>query len=191
MSAEMWDYASPYEKNNFGSRCEIYYDKFISFLHRLFKRWKTMDATHSLTVVFFSRTFIGSAPGINISGVDDGSVGRDIYGRKYEDHFRIIIENEVSTDWESLVVKFKEAFVQYPLGMGWNLKPGSSMRRPSLASQGNVLEAINVTLNLLQYHYFGEFSFHLFMFPERRIVVSHTFYSKYLQIAIYIEQETR
>jgi hypothetical protein len=37
---------------------------------------------------------------------------------------------------------------RYPLELGWNFD-----RRPSTASQGNILEAINVTLNLMQYHF--------------------------------------
>ena len=109
-----------------------------------------------MTVVFFSRTFLGSGHGLFVPGEVQSRVQRDIYGRRYEDHFRMIIENEVSSDWETLVVRFKEAFVKYPIEMGWNLETGDESRRPSLASQGNVLEAINVTLNLMQYHYLGE-----------------------------------
>ena len=74
---------------------------------------------------------------------------QDVYGREFEDHYKPIIENETCIDWETLIVKIKEEFIKYPLEVGWNL----SDRRPSSASQGNLLEAINVTLNLMQYHY--------------------------------------
>ena len=64
-----------------------------------------------------------------------------------------MIEHENPSDWETFIVGIKEAFVRYPIEVQWNLQSGSQSRRPSSASQGNVLEAINVTLNLLQYHY--------------------------------------
>jgi Vacuolar membrane-associated protein Iml1 len=153
----MWDYASPYERNRDESKCETYFDKWISFVRRLFDKWKEVEVTHSLTVVSFSRTFIGESPPIwyaasqrkNASPTKD----HDIYGRHFEDHFRIVIENETSSDWDSLVVRLKEAFVRYPCEVGWNLESGADARRPSSASQGNVMEAINVTLNLLAFHY--------------------------------------
>ena len=40
--------------------CEIYFDRFASFMIRLFDQWKELKVTQSLTVVFFSRTFISS-----------------------------------------------------------------------------------------------------------------------------------
>ena len=164
MSSEMYDYASPYEPESTGSggdvetsstnnsRCDLYFDKLITFWRRLFAKWKELEVTHSLTVVFFSRTFVGG-PQVSMARESGGGLQRDVYGRQYEDHFRIIVENERTPDWDSLVVRFKEAFIRYPSEVGWNLKLGDEARRPSSASQGNVLEAINVTLNLLQYHY--------------------------------------
>jgi len=160
MSAEMWEYSSPYERDKEESRCETYFDKWIAFLHRLFAQWKDLEVTHSLTIVFFSRTFLGTSPPLMhlkrgsssaTSGTNTGT--RDVYGRAYEDHFRIVIENTTCTDWDSLIVHLKEAFVKYPREVQWNLSAGEDARRPSSASQGNLLEAINVTLNLLQYHY--------------------------------------
>ena len=44
ISAEMWDYASPYvERGGRDGSCEIYFDKFISFMRRLFEEWKALD----------------------------------------------------------------------------------------------------------------------------------------------------
>ena len=65
----------------------------------------------------------------------------------------MVIENETGPDWESLILRIKEAFVHYPNEVGWTQSRGDHQCRPSTASQGNVLEAINVTLNLLQFHY--------------------------------------
>ena len=60
-----------------------------------------------------------------------------------------MIQNETCSDWDSLIPILKEEFIKYPIEVGWNLQD----RRPSNASQGNVLEAINVTLNLMQFHF--------------------------------------
>lgn len=66
-----------------------------------------------------------------------------------KDHYKPVIENETRTEWESLIARIKEEFVKYPLEVGWNLTD----RRPSNASQGNVLEAVNVVLNIQQFHF--------------------------------------
>jgi len=155
----MWEYSSPYERGRSQSQCDTYFDRWIAFLHKLFVKWKELEVTHSLTVVFFSRTFLGSSPTLLQRGVSSSAStgsstgGKDVYGRSYEDHFRMVVENATCADWESLIVQFKEAFVKYPSEVGWNLSSGEDARRPSSAAQGNVLEAINVTLNLLQFHY--------------------------------------
>lgn len=46
ISSEMFDYSSPYEKQRGDeneSLCEIYFDKWISFVYRLFERWKELE----------------------------------------------------------------------------------------------------------------------------------------------------
>ena len=70
-----------------------------------------------------------------------------------QDHYKMVIENETGPDWDSLVYKVKKAFLQYPAEVGWNIATNEIGRVPSLATQGNILEAINVTLNILQLHY--------------------------------------
>jgi hypothetical protein len=170
MSSEMWDYGPPDSNSNGNTNesvCEIYFDKWITFIHKLFTKWKELEVTHALTVVFFSRTFISANPKhdatttvfINTASnstqqSQPPSLQKDVYGRYYEDHFRVVLENETCTDWHTLVVRVKEAFVRYPLEVGWSLHSHDAwFRKPSTASHGNVLEAINVTLNLLQFHY--------------------------------------
>jgi len=157
MSSEMWEYASPFNRNISETSCHIYFDKLVALLHKLFDKWKSLESSHSLTVVFFSRTFLGTGSSRALS--TSGGVERrqkDVYGRPYEDHYRIVLENCVSSDWDTLISKIKTVFASIPLQLGWNTHGGSKARRPSSAPQGNVLEAINVTLNLLQYHYLGK-----------------------------------
>lgn len=65
----------------------------------------------------------------------------------------MVVENETRTDWESLIYKVKKEFLKYPHEVGWNVSNPDYERVPSIAAQGNILEAINVTLNLLQLHF--------------------------------------
>ncbi len=50
-------------------------------------------------------------------------------------------------------MKIKKAFLEYPRDVGWSISSKSESRIPSTAAQGNLLEAINVTLNVLSLHY--------------------------------------
>lgn len=115
--------------------------------------WQT---SHSLTVVFFCRTFItpnkNSGQALNLQGRASEAILKDVDGRLYEDYFKVVIENENCVDWETLVTKMKKAFIRYPVEAGWKLTSDCS-RLPSFAAQGNILEAINTALNMLQFHY--------------------------------------
>ena len=158
----MWDFASPYEVRTHQKNeplCHIYFDKFISFCRRLFSKWKELDLTHNLTVVYFSRTYIrredkntADFMSSNSSPKCESTVHADADGRLYEDHYKIVIDNETRSDWESLIPIMKREFVNWPKEVRWNLSSGNE-RIPSTATEGNVLESINITLNLLHLHY--------------------------------------
>jgi hypothetical protein len=115
--------------------------------------------THSLTVLFFSRSYLlvrkeaKINPELSSSFPDISTVQRDSDGRLYQDHYKVVVENETRPDWESLVLKIKKAFVEYPQQGGWGISSETESRIPSTAAQGNLLEAINVTLNVLSLHY--------------------------------------
>ena len=153
---EMWDFASPYEaagsqKSQGESSCRIYFDKFVDFVRRLFQKWKKLQLTHNLTVVFFSRTYIrqndfghaeekSSSPAVRKRSSSATHVDSD--GRMFEDHYKIVIENETNADYDSLVHRMKQEFVMYPKLVKWDLTKGNE-RTPSTAPQGNVLEAVS------------------------------------------------
>ena len=78
MSCEMWDFAPPYDHlEQRESICEIYFDQWIRFIQKLFTCWKELEVTHSLTVVYHSRTFLSNG---KKSCVDC----KDVYGRHFE-----------------------------------------------------------------------------------------------------------
>ena len=169
ISSEMYDYVprkinrlrpdDPYED------CVLNFDKFVTFMYHLFDKWRDLEVTHSLSVIFFSRTYIGNAqsqcnqpPGQNSTSLyTDGdqisTIQTDVDGRRFVDHYKPVIENETRTFWESLIFRIKKEFVAYPATLKWNINSPNNSRIPSVASQGNLLEAINTTLNVLQFHY--------------------------------------
>jgi len=183
VSSEMFDYVpskiselfspdDPYED------CVLNYDKFVTFMYHLFSRWRELEVTHSLSVIFFSRTYISSgltsspykATSTNLSATEKkdaqsktsetatgqatiSTLQTDVDGRKFVDHYKPIVENETRTDWESLIHRIKREFVSFPRELNWNISNDITSRIPSVASQGNLLEAINTTLNVLQFHF--------------------------------------
>jgi hypothetical protein len=155
MSSEMWDFASPYKavgnQKNKEPSCETYFNKFISFARKLFEKWKKLELTHNLTVVYFSRTFVRHKEDSSRSNTAS-AVHTNSDGRMYCDNYKIVLNNETNTDWNSLIYRMKQAFVNYPREVKWDLTPGME-RIPSTAGQGNILEAVNMTLNLLHLHF--------------------------------------
>lgn len=50
LSSEMWEYASPYERQyEPESVCEIYFDQWIRFLYKLFKKWKELEVSSKIS----------------------------------------------------------------------------------------------------------------------------------------------
>ena len=179
MSSEMWDYAPPDDSNE-EAPCQIYFYKFIDFARRLFDKWNTLQVStfcladmfvlfisltftiypiqqwniklsHNLTVVFFSRTYIRRYYELR-DGCMTPAVQVDSDGRMYVDHFKIVLENEKNITNTNLIYRIKKEFMNFPKQVKWDLEKDHE-RTPSTASQGNVLEAINITLNLLHLHY--------------------------------------
>ena len=46
ISSEMWDFADPFQAGQSEGQCEIYFDKFISFIYDLFEKWKQVSTKH-------------------------------------------------------------------------------------------------------------------------------------------------
>ena len=168
ISSEMWEY----DQNG-----DLYFEKFLNqFADPLFDRWKSLGVTHSLTVVFFART-------LYLDGVDPvrtpnlcckASLQKRSDGVLYQDFFKVVLENSSEVDKVAHLRVLKKEFWAFPKNVGWNIEknrpdtaatgtytpPSSDANEqirpiavPSDALNGNVLEAINTTLNLLDKHY--------------------------------------
>ncbi|CAK4408937.1 unnamed protein product [Aphanomyces euteiches] len=112
-------------------------------------------ATNNPNVAF------GHGPAMHLDGHD----------RYYEDFYKVLIQDYTGPDWSHLVRLLKEEFASYAEKHRWrlpeDLAPASYTVLPSgvvqweelprgvpaRASEGNFLEAINVTLNVLDKHY--------------------------------------
>jgi hypothetical protein len=59
LSSEMWDYSSPYEHQyEPESICEIYFDQWIRFLYKLFKKWKELEVCVESTSYIYIYIYI-------------------------------------------------------------------------------------------------------------------------------------
>ena len=53
-------------------RCGLLFDKFVGFAGKAMDRWAELEATHSLSVYFFSRTYMeGSGTGAATVNTDE------------------------------------------------------------------------------------------------------------------------
>lgn len=111
----------------FYDTCHSIYQTVLSIINtRLFGKWKKLDLTHNLTVIYFSRTYISRHESATEDFLPPSSwlkstspIHVDADGRYYEDHYKIVLENETRSDWESLIPIMKREFVNYPKGVKW------------------------------------------------------------------------
>lgn len=104
------------------------------FAAPLLQRWRKLDVNHSLSVVLFARVSGG--------GIESH---RDVY--------RVVLENEAASKAEpaTLVSALKRELVAFAASLASVVPPDSL--KICRAADGNVLEAINLTLNVLEKHY--------------------------------------
>ena len=158
ISSEMWEY---------DQAGDLYYEKFLSrFVGPLLDRWNALSVSHSLSVVFFSRTLFangdttsaahGSVESDGQDGQADMKKGhtnnvhrRASDGVYYQDFFKVVIENNLEIDKIKIIQTLKQEFWEFPRLLKWQLGKAG----PSDAASGNTLEAINTTLNLLDKHH--------------------------------------
>lgn len=166
ISAEMWE---------FDERGNLLFEKFLqSFVDPILEVWKEKDVSHKLSIVFFSRTFYLNGPPtstpISQSSIRSGSSG---LGQSYlpddqnpsselrfDDLFKVVIENLTQFDKQEIIRILKTEFWNFVRIAGWKVSPETSLPShlrqiavPCAASEGNVLEAINITFNVLEKHY--------------------------------------
>lgn len=176
ISAEMW------EMDKAGN---TYFELFLNlFVSPILDMWKAKDVSHSLSVVFFSRTFYvdnnacmgstkGSFSGNGIGGSSAGAIplrnstsnaspshmdssGLTTSGLSYQDFFKVVIDNSTVYDKSTVLNTLKGEFWRFPRTVEWTTHRrvnSAEIAVPACASEGNILEAINTTFNVLDKHY--------------------------------------
>ena len=162
MSREMWDFDAD------GTR-EIMFDKVINgFLPELFKRWQQLKVKHLVSIVLFTRMIYDdrtAASSIKENVGQEGPHKRDSGdANNAKDFYRVVASDMASADWADILNQLKREFKLFlrdisirkpdvgdhlPLGADISsalANPPSHViaGRPSAASRGNVLEAINL-----------------------------------------------
>ena len=127
MSFEMWEPTG-------GDDGALHVERLVDgFAAPLLERWKSVGVNHSLSIVLFTR-------------IDDGR------GAAPKDLYRVVLENEAPArnDGRRLVAALKRELVAFARSLATVVPQNLRVCR---AADGNVLEAINLTLNVLDKHY--------------------------------------
>ena len=162
MSKEMWDF----DADGTG---EIMFDKVINgFLPELFKRWQQLKVRHLVSIVLFTKMIYEDRPAASSTSANFSHerphkrVGVD--GNDAKDFYRVVVSDMASGEWADILNQLKREFkvflrdisIRKP-GVGDHLPLGADISsalanlpshviagRPSAATHGNVLEAINL-----------------------------------------------
>ncbi|KAJ2854408.1 vacuolar membrane-associated protein iml1, partial [Coemansia erecta] len=143
MSEEMWSYQED------GNLC---FEKAVNcFLAELFRRWNEKQLNHMVTIVMFSRWYYHVRDTLYFQDLtyDENSQ------RYYRDYYKVIADMEVRPDWTVFLPEILSEFNSYRrdiqelvFSAGYRLRGDLST-----ASQGNILEAINLGINSFASHH--------------------------------------
>ncbi|USP75932.1 hypothetical protein yc1106_03206 [Curvularia clavata] len=156
MSREMWDFDTE-------GAGEIMFNKVVSgFLPDLFKRWLRINARHLVTIILFTRMQYDGEPVADRPEGTTSDTHFDSHSGTFRDYYRVVVSDMASGDWINILYQLKKEFRMFLREVSLVRKPakqatgkedggpdGSAPEfvvagRPSSASQGNILEAINL-----------------------------------------------
>lgn len=155
MSREMWDFDTE-------GAGEIMFNKVVSgFLPDLFKRWLRINARHLVTIILFTRMQYDGEPVADRPEGATSDTHFDTHAGAFRDYYRVVVSDMASGDWINILYQLKKEFrmflrevslVHKPVKQSGKDDTGSDgpmtevvvAGRPSSASQGNILEAINL-----------------------------------------------
>ena len=138
MSKEMWE---------FDEDGELFFEKCINgFLPELFSRWKGIGANHVVSIVLFAR--------VRISEIQSPIEGSSADNSTHRDFYRVVVDRETRSDWAQVLVPLKREFIRFQRDVLEQTDASDSgFVSMSYASEGNLLEAINLALNPFDKHY--------------------------------------
>ncbi|KAJ1827918.1 vacuolar membrane-associated protein iml1, partial [Coemansia sp. RSA 2599] len=137
MSEEMWAYQED------GNLC---FEKAVNcFLAELFRRWNEKQLNHMVTIVMFSRWYYHVRDTLYFQDL----VYDENAQRYYRDYYKVIADMEVRPDWTVFLPEILSEFNSYRRDIQELVFSAGHRLRGDLstASQGNILEAINLGIN--------------------------------------------
>ncbi|SPO38581.1 probable Vacuolar membrane-associated protein IML1 [Pseudozyma flocculosa] len=147
LAREMWE---------FDEDGEIYYEKALQgFIPELLKRWRSVQTNHVLSITLFARVHYDESE----LHMLEGPIRIDGQGRWYIDYYKVVVDLETNCDWSAILTSLKEEPVSGPAASQEELHADLIRDRVHLAGrlsysyEGNLLEAINLTLNPFDEHY--------------------------------------
>ena len=159
MSKEMWEFDSE-------GTGEIMFDKVVNgFLPELFRRWKQTQVRHLVSIVLFTRMEYEKTPRSKSSHHErEHKASTNDQDTNTKDYYRVVVSDMASIESAAIMDRLKREFQVFlrdvsltkptpdnyaPLGSGLSAASAAMPHEiiaglPCAASQGNVLEAINV-----------------------------------------------
>ncbi|KAI9141406.1 hypothetical protein BKA69DRAFT_1138976, partial [Paraphysoderma sedebokerense] len=142
LSREMWE---------FDEDGELYIEKAVhGFLPELFRRWKKLGSNHVVSLILFSRVFYD---GSEMTATD--IYNQDDQGRIFRDFYKVISDWESKSDWSPILAALKKECSLFRKDILLQNENGAMTLKGELAnaSQGNILEAVNLALTPFDKHY--------------------------------------
>lgn len=94
---------------------ELFHEKCVSgFLPELFAKWKAGNYNHVLSIILFSRVYYSASDEQKVSLEDSPHpLNTTTSGRKYRDFYRVVVDWEVRTDWNPILIPIRREFMQF------------------------------------------------------------------------------
>ncbi|EAT83858.2 hypothetical protein SNOG_08690 [Parastagonospora nodorum SN15] len=156
MSKEMWDFDAE-------GAGEIMFNKVVGgFLPDLFKRWLRINARHLVTIILFTRMEYDGEVSTERSTSTPRRNDSKAQSNTFRDYYRVVVSDMASGDWINILYQLKKEFRTFLREVSIAPRPLAQQERyskaepdgaepdmivagkPTSASQGNILEAINL-----------------------------------------------
>ena len=151
MSKEMWDL----DWNGYQL-----IEKAADFFNELFEMWQARKCAHTITIVLFSRNYYKDIDLDSLSTEQRDQLSVSPKGDFYQDFYRVVADARSDWDAQELLLNLKKEFLGYDQlvtqASCFGEDPGTEhtfTHHNSSSEEGNVLEAINMSLNGLDAHY--------------------------------------
>lgn len=135
LSREMW---------NFEENGEIMFHKLVNTLFpKIFKKWRTSNSHHSITIVLFSSVDLTMTPWISLGGGERPS--------QCKDYYRVVVDQVSVFSWDKIMANLRLEFANFKRDILLDLQDGKAEIRgePCPSVKANLLEAINLSLSLV------------------------------------------